>query len=83
MLLIFQKKRIHFIKKVEEKDLSKEKDFDFFENLQRKEMKRKGFRPTLKHQNKNVLVITMIDLLMLIRLPNQETLPSLVHFSLS
>ena len=47
MLLIFQKKRIHFIKKVEEKDLSKEKDFDFFENLQRKEMKRKGFRPTL------------------------------------
>ena len=48
MLLIFQKKRIHFIKKVEEKDLSKEKDFDFFENLQRKEMKRKGFRPTRK-----------------------------------
>ena len=46
--LFFQKKSISFIKKVEEKDLLKEKDFDFLENLQRKEMKRKGFRPTQK-----------------------------------
>ena len=47
ILLIFQKKSICSIKRVEEKDLLKEKDFDFFENLKRKEMKRKGFRPTL------------------------------------
>ena len=31
------------MKGMEEKDLLKEKDFDFFEILKRKEMKRKGF----------------------------------------
>ena len=46
MLPIFQKKSICFSKRVEEKDLLKEKDFDFFESLKRKEMKRKRFRPT-------------------------------------
>ena len=46
MLPIFQKKSICFIIKAEEKDLLKEKDFDFFKSLKRKEMKRKVFRPT-------------------------------------